>query len=870
MSLLDDVSLMITPNGVAEDVLFGTLPQPIIGENILLNPTFDTSVPLGTNGSGWQKYEGGTSTVAFSDGGAKLTYGSGNCKLRARTSGGSEAVMTSGIVYKLTYEVISVDSVSNLFLYTGATDVGVNLTVGTHTTYFTADGTLFQFQITTGGNITLDNVYLQPYTSADMDFTRATTATRNGFSVNTTINPTFDTTINLGTAGSGWKDNTGGDSTVAYSNDGIHSGVKLTRVGSGACKLRVRNAGGSTSGMKIGSKYKLVYDVVENNGCTQLRYYNGASQTVVDNFIGTHTSYFTQTSTGTWQMENVTNDSNITLDNIYLYELLVEDVPRNLLEYSEDLTNSFWNAVNSDTIVASTIPSPDGATFGFKAIPNTSSAHHYFDYDYANVSLASTGSEVTYSVYVKPFGYTNFQLAPSTGFNSNSFVLYQNFELTGDGVKGTGNVNGATIEKIGDWYRCSITETTTDYSPRVLNLALPSSGLGRNPTFEGSGNDGVLLWGGQIEKGTLATAYIPTTDRLNVPRLDYTGGQCPHILAEPARTNICKQSEKLDGTSWTKQNVTVTANSTTSPDGTVNAEKVAKDGVSADDKIEQGISISNSTSYSVSAFLKNNDNPTGGKTTLSYRVNSGTLFRKSYEWTGSALAATTTYDSGTRTNEFIEDYGNGWYRVGFSFTSDGTAGDIEIDIDRSGGTSTTSIYVWGCQLEEGGFKTSYIPTVGSQITRNGEVFERTGIANLINDAEGVLYVEFAALADDLSYREISLSDGTNTNRVEIRFDTTSNTINAIIRNTSSYVSLSYAVTDITDFHKVAFKYKTADFALWVDGTERATDSTAFVTTGLNRLAFDSGDGTEIFYGKVRNLQVYKTALSPTQLGALTT
>tara|TARA_R100001509_G_scaffold144947_2_gene101397 strand:+ start:1233 stop:3371 length:2139 start_codon:yes stop_codon:yes gene_type:complete len=712
MSLLDDVSLMITPNGVAEDVLFGVLPQPIIGAEKVTDGDFPTGTSAWTTAPGW----------AIANGSA--TCSSGNDNLSQNVSA------VAGKTYKITLDVT---------LTSGRLDIDIGdctkqstESSGTKTFYMVAVNTdALRFY---GGAFrgSISNVSVREYTSADMDFTRATTATR------------------------------------------------------------------------------------------------------------------------------VNSSSNI------------EDVPRNLLEYSEDLTNSFWNAVNSDAIVASTIPSPDGANFGFKAIPNTENNHHYVDYDYANVSLASPGSEVTYSVYVKPFGYTNFQLAPSTGFNSNSFVLYQNFELTGDGVKGTGNVNGATIEKIGDWYRCSITETTTDYNPRVLNIALPSSGLGRNPTFEGNGNDGVLLWGGQIEKGTSPTTYIPTTDRLNVPRLDYTGGGCPHILVEPQRTNICLRSELLNGTSWTKQNVTVTANSTTSPDGTVNAEKVAKDGVSADDKIEQGISISNSTSYSVSAFLKNNDNPTGGKTTLSYRVNSGTLFRKTYEWTGSALAATTTYDNGTRTNEFLEDYGNGWYRVGFSFTSDGTAGDVEIDVDRSGGTSTTSIYVWGCQLEEGAYATSYIPTLGSTVTRNAEVFTRTGIGDLINSSEGVLFIEMAAIADDGTHRQISLSDGSADNRVTIGLSNASGNLSAQIKSGGAFSMNKAKTATQTNFNKIAVKWKVNDMAVWLNGSEVDTDVSGAAPIGLDTLTFNRGDNSNYFYGEVKQIQVYKTALSDTQLGALTT
>jgi len=61
MSLLDDVSLMITPNGVAEDVLFGVLPTPIIGTEEITNGDF-------ANGStDWDLYQTGSSTVTFPD-----------------------------------------------------------------------------------------------------------------------------------------------------------------------------------------------------------------------------------------------------------------------------------------------------------------------------------------------------------------------------------------------------------------------------------------------------------------------------------------------------------------------------------------------------------------------------------------------------------------------------------------------------------------------------------------------------------------------------------------------------------------------------------------------------------------------------------
>jgi hypothetical protein len=75
----------------------------------------------------------------------------------------------------------------------------------------------------------------------------------------------------------------------------------------------------------------------------------------------------------------------------------------------------------------------------------------------------------------------------------------------------------------------------------------------------------------------------------------------------------------------------------------------------------------------------------------------------------------------------------------------------------------------------------------------------------------------------------------------------------------------------TNFNKIAFKWKVNDFAVWSNGVEVITDTsgTTFSEGILNRLGFDGGDGSNNFFGKVRNIQVYKTALSDTQLDDLT-
>jgi hypothetical protein len=135
-----------------------------------------------------------------------------------------------------------------------------------------------------------------------------------------------------------------------------------------------------------------------------------------------------------------------------------------------------------------------------------------------------------------------------------------------------------------------------------------------------------------------------------------------------------------------------------------------------------------------------------------------------------------------------------------------------------------------------------------------------------------LFVEIAVLSDDSTLKSITLSDGTGGNRVIINYSNASNRLTADVRvgAVGQAFMQTYSYT-ITNFLKIALKYKENDFALWVNGTEVATDTSGstFSANTLNRLGLDKGDGLELLFGKVKQLQVYKTALTDTQLAALT-
>jgi hypothetical protein len=190
-------------------------------------------------------------------------------------------------------------------------------------------------------------------------------------------------------------------------------------------------------------------------------------------------------------------------------------------------------------------------------------------------------------------------------------------------------------------------------------------------------------------------------------------------------------------------------------------------------------------------------------------------------------------------------------------------------IDISFGTSVSGdyIYIFGAQLEEGSYPTSYIVSnSGSATTRLAEVCDGSGNASTFNSSEGVLFVQASALTDDGSAGLISLSDGTTSNRITIELDG-----NIVKGRLTPSVGVLNASTNITISTKIVLKYKENDFALWVNGFEAAVSNSGntFSNGTLTELAFDRGDGAEDFYGKTKQIQYFDSALTDTELETLT-
>ena len=343
---------------------------------------------------------------------------------------------------------------------------------------------------------------------------------------------------------------------------------------------------------------------------------------------------------------------------------------------------------------------------------------------------------------------------------------------------------------------------------------------------------------------TFNSVSVKEVTRDNVPRIDYTGGGCPHILAEPQRTNVNTYSEDFSQSFYIKDSgVSVGTTNNVSPSGEFNATQI---------EVDNNLRIYANTAsdtYASSWYIKAG--------TFSY-------FRSG----GNIDLVAGTYSGGT-----IQSVGNGWFRITKAYTGNRPF-QIQAYPDGTYSSHTTSgnYYIWGSQIEVGSYATSYIPTSGSTVTRNQDLFSRDGIGSLINSEEGTFFAEMAALSDDGTNRALSLCDGTNSNRMLIYFSAGTNAASALYTyGGSTQVAITHTLSDSTEFIKCAFKFKENDCAFWINGVEVGTDTstTAFSANTLNDLNFDSGVGGSPFHGKVKQLQVYKTALTDEQLLQLT-
>jgi len=201
-----------------------------------------------------------------------------------------------------------------------------------------------------------------------------------------------------------------------------------------------------------------------------------------------------------------------------LYGYLPETAATNLLLYSNDFSNVAWGKNNS-TITPNSTTSPDGSN---NASLLTCSANN----GYVTQGFTSSAAIYTHAVYVKKGNTRYCQISIYDGVSTHTYIFDfdNNCALTGT----LASPEGYLAENIGNgWFRISIRKTLTAGAGRYATI-WPST----SPTSSVQSNgDTLYIYGAQLETGSYASTYIPTTsatatraaDVLTVPLANIAG-----------------------------------------------------------------------------------------------------------------------------------------------------------------------------------------------------------------------------------------------------------------------------------------------------------------------------------------------------------
>jgi hypothetical protein len=288
-------------------------------------------------------------------------------------------------------------------------------------------------------------------------------------------------------------------SMISVGNGWYRCFVTATATGTGNAQLSVQLFNGTTN----------VYtgDGVSGTYIWGAQLEQGAFAT---SYIPSADSFTSRASTGTFIGSNGLIQSAATNVARYNYnplnlalspKLLLEPAATNLLTYSEQFDNANWAKI-ACTISTNVITAPDGMTAADKLAEDSTSTYHYL----GAVPTVTANLQYCATLYAKAGERKVLYLE----FSNNSTFPAARFDLSnGTVIDKANNPIAAGIIPVGNgWYRCWVSTTALS---TYLGVYIQTNLDDGSRNYTGVTGNGLYIWGAQLEIGTTATSYIPTT-----------------------------------------------------------------------------------------------------------------------------------------------------------------------------------------------------------------------------------------------------------------------------------------------------------------------------------------------------------------------
>ena len=316
----------------------------------------------------------------------------------------------------------------------------------------------------------------------------------------------------------------------------------------------------------------------------------------------------------------------------------------------------------------------------------------------------------------------------------------------------------------------------------------------------------------------------------------YTTTDKGAFLLEPISTNFIDYSEDFTDVYWIKSTSgsgiapIVTTNYAVSPDGTQNADRIQFDATTSGNgtdrsRIRTTLSLTDTSDYTFSFYAKSTD---------------GTDQKIGVLFDNSQISTFTITDE--------------WQRFEATATQFGTSSICGLDL-RSGIAFTSDILVYGIQIEELSYATSYIPTNGTTVTRAQESSVKNNVNGLFDDNVGSIY---------LAYDGVLTSGTTLNNMNPFRlYGQGSNRIRLYYTLDADFLGSS---VDFENGGKIAWSCNGTTILTYINGALVDTHTITSNFTTLTNFILS----TPFMTHRINDIKIYDKALTDDELINLTT
>jgi len=366
---------------------------------------------------------------------------------------------------------------------------------------------------------------------------------------------------------------------------------------------------------------------------------------------------------------------------------------------------------------------------------------------------------------------------------------------------------------------------------RVLpNMALDFTTATLDPrvTFTRTGNTATVI----NSSGLVAPINA------DLPRFDFnpTTLVCKGLLIEEASTNLLTYSENQSNAVWNiNTNMGVAASATTDPAGGTNAFTLTANANSA--LFGRTLTGTIGQPYTYSIWIRRKTGTGGVRMFIGDNISQ----------------IVTSQVSST------------WNRISVSNTPTAVTVRAYIQLDISG----NEIEIYGAQVEQKAFSTSYIPTVASQVTRNADVATMTG-TNLTSwyvANEGTFSATGSTNDGTASKALLSVDDTTLQNRMTMRRANNSFGCIGVTLNVTQWNNNTAANSWPNSTTKTAtLGYKVNDIGFALAGTDLKTDLIADIPA-ITILRIGGEVGGNIMNGYVQKIFYWPFKLTNSEITA---